>query len=351
MTRRTGTATSLAALAAQLGAELHGEDAIVDGAAALDAAGARDIAYLADRKFRDAVARCRAAAVIVPPDEVFVGGPRLLVAANPRLAFARALTLIFPEPPAQAGIHPSALVDATAVVAASAEVGAYVSLGAASAVGAGTVIGPGCRIGARVRIGDDVRLLAGVTILDGCVLGDRCVVQPGAVIGSDGFGYARDQAVWVKMLQLGRVVIGDDVEIGANTTIDRGALGDTYIGNGVKLDNLIQVAHNVHIGEHTAVAACVGIAGSARIGARCMIGGGAGIGGHLEIADDVTILGKTSITNSIRTAGVYSSTMSAQPAPEWRKNAVRFRHLDDFVRTLKKLESQVQQLLSGRSRG
>ena len=349
---RRGVPISLVTLAGQLGAEVrNGADAIVDSVATLTLAGPDDLSYLADVKYRKELAGCRAGAVIVSPDEAVNIAGRVLVVENPRLAFARAVALIFPEPAVCPGVHPQAIVARDAVVGDSSEIAAQAIVGAGSRIGARVLVGPGCYIGRDVVIGDDTRLLGRVTVLDGCLVGRRCLVQPGAVLGADGFGYARDGAAWVKVPQLGRVVVGDDVEIGANTTIDRGALGDTWIGNGVKLDNLIQVAHNVHIGEHTAVAACAGIAGSTQIGARCMIGGGVGIGGHLDIADDVTILGKTSITNSIRVPGVYSSTMSAQPAAEWRKNAVRFRHLDEFIRALKKLEVQVQQLLSGRGRG
>jgi len=270
-----------------------------------------------------------------------------LITDNPRLAFARAAHIIHPECAPAPGIHPTAVIDPSAKIAASAHIGPMVVIDGGAVVGERVEIGPGCYLGAGVTIGRETRLVARATVLRKCQLGERCLVHPGAVIGADGFGYARQGETWVKVPQLGRVIIGDDVEIGVNTAIDRGALGDTVIEDGVKLDNLIQVAHNVHIGANTAVAGCVGIAGSTHIGRRCMIGGGAGIGGHLNIADDVTIMGKTSITNSISEPGIYSSTMAAQPATEWRKNAVRFRHLDEIARKLRRLEEQIQQMLSG----
>jgi UDP-3-O-[3-hydroxymyristoyl] glucosamine N-acyltransferase len=179
------------------------------------------------------------------------------------------------------------------------------------------------------------------------VLGVRVVVQPGAVIGGDGFGYARERERWIKVPQLGRVILGDDVEVGANTTIDRGALEDTIVGNGVKLDNLIQIAHNVQIGEHTAMAACVGVAGSARIGKRCAIGGRANIAGHLEITDDVQIAATSFVTGSISQPGMYSSGIPVEPAELWRKNVARLRQLDELVRKMKRIENKIEKLIEG----
>jgi UDP-3-O-[3-hydroxymyristoyl] glucosamine N-acyltransferase len=191
---------------------------------------------------------------------------------------------------------------------------------------------------ANASIGADTRLVANVTICEDARLGQRCVVHPGAVIGADGFGHAPDTDGYVKVPQLGAVDIGDDVDIGCNTTIDRGAIGDTVIGNGVKIDNLVQVGHNVRIGEHTVIAACSGISGSAVIGRRCMLGGMVGVVGHLEICDDVAVTGRTMVSSSIRRPGVYSSGLPADEAPRFRRNAARFRTLDELARRVRRLE-------------
>lgn len=348
MIERRGSPVSVAALAEQIGATVRGHgQVLVDGLAPLESAGPRDVAYVAAPKYRRHLADTHAGAVLLTADDASAFAGTAIITGNPRLAFAQAAGIIYPEPAPSPGIHPSAIIAPGVEIADSACIGPLAVLEEGAVVGAQVQIGPGCLLGAGSRLGPGTRLVARVTILAGCVLGARCLVHPGAVIGGDGFGYARTGERWVKVPQLGGVVIGDDVEIGANTAIDRGALGDTVIGDGVKLDNLIQIAHNVQVGAHTAIAGCVGIAGSTRIGKRCMIGGGAGIGGHLDIADDVTIMGKTSITNSISEAGVYSSTMAAQPAVEWRKNAVRFRHLDELARKLRRLEERIQQMLSG----
>jgi UDP-3-O-[3-hydroxymyristoyl] glucosamine N-acyltransferase len=237
-----------------------------------------------------------------------------------------------------------------AQIGPGAEIGAHAVVETEAVIGARVVIGAGVYVGRRAVLDDDCRIYPHVTIGEACVLGRRCIVHPGAVIGSDGFGYAQDGARWVKTPQLGRVVIGDDVEIGANTTIDRGALGDTVIGNGVKLDNLIQIAHNVEISDDTAIAACVGIAGSTRIGKRCMIAGQVGIVGHIEIADDVHVTGATVVSHSIREPGTYSSGTPLETYQSWLKNAVRMRQLDEMARRLKRLEQKIAELSEGGSR-
>lgn len=337
-------------LAVQLGLHLRGDGSRhIDGIASLEAARIQDLSYLADSRHRRFLASTGAGAVILTAEDAEGYDGTVLLSENPRLAFARAALLISPPPAASPGIDPTARVHPTAQVAADAEIGPGVVVEAYATVESGAVIGAQSYLGAQVHIGAGTRLWPRVTVLERCRIGGNGVLHSGAVVGGDGFGYARDGARWVKIVQLGAVVIGNEVEIGVNTAVDRGALGDTVIEDGVKLDNLIQVAHNVRIGANTAIAGCVGIAGSTRIGQRCMIGGGAGIGGHLEIADDVTIMGKSSITHSIFEAGVYSSTMSAQIASEWRRNAVRFRHLDEMARRLKKIEDQVRRWLSGDS--
>jgi UDP-3-O-[3-hydroxymyristoyl] glucosamine N-acyltransferase len=254
--------------------------------------------------------------------------PRI-VSDNPYAYYARAVALFHPEPAAVPGVHPSAQVDPTAIVDPGAEIGAFVTIGAGSRVGAGARVGASCTIGAKVTVGERTRLHPRVSVYDGCRIGARCIVHSGAVIGADGFGMAREGDHWGKIPQVGAVRIGDDVEIGANTTIDRGALGDTVIGDGVKLDNLIQVAHNVSIGANTVIAGCTGISGSTSIGRDCMIGGGVGFVGHISVCDRVTITGMTLVTKSITEPGTYSSGVAAQPHGEWLRTMARLRRLGD----------------------
>ncbi|THF63468.1 UDP-3-O-(3-hydroxymyristoyl)glucosamine N-acyltransferase [Pseudothauera rhizosphaerae] len=325
-------------LVAHLGGELVGDPAVaVRRVATLDQAGEGDLAFLANRKYAARLADCRASAVIVAPEARELTALPRIVTADPYVYFARVAQLFNPPAAVPAGVHATAAVEAD--LPASASVGAGASVEAGARIGEDVVIGPGCHIGRGVTIGAGSRLHANVTVYHGCVIGARCILHAGAVIGADGFGFARDRdGSWIKIPQVGRVVIGDDVEVGANTTIDRGALDDTVIGNGVKLDNQIQIAHNVRIGEKTAVAGCVGIAGSTVIGARCMIGGQAGIIGHLSIADDVVVSAGTLVTKSIHRAGVYTANLPVQPHPEWVKNFAHLRHLDSLVDRIRALE-------------
>lgn len=348
MSDRLISAVSAGALARSIGAIVRGDEGRrIAGLAPLDSAGPTDVAYVAETKYRRQLDQTRAGAVILCPEDAKLFSGTALIMDNPRLGFTRAAALLRPERRPEPGVHATAIVAGDVQIPKTAVIGPLAIIEAGAVIGEGVEIGPGCYVGPEVAIGIGTRLIANVTVLTRCVIGERCIVHPGAVIGSDGFGYARDGAAWIKTPQLGRVVIGNWVEIGANTSIDRGALDDTIIEDGVKLDNQIQVGHNVRIGEHSAVAGCVGIAGSAQIGKRCLIGGGAGIGGHLVIADDVTVMGKSAITRSITRSGVYSSTMGAQPALEWRKNAARFRQLDQLVRRLIRIEEQIKQVLSG----
>jgi UDP-3-O-[3-hydroxymyristoyl] glucosamine N-acyltransferase len=269
-------------------------------------------------------------------------GPALIV-ENPHLCFARVAQLLHPSPAFKPGAHASAVISSSARIAKSAWVGPHSVVEDGAEIMDDAYIGPGCLLGSRATVGARSRLVGHVVIGDQCVVGADCLLHPGAVIGSDGFGFAKDGEQWQKVPQLGRVIVGNSVEVGANTTIDRGALDDTLIGNGVKLDNQIQIAHNVHLGDNTAIAAFVGIAGSTRIGKRCTIGGQAGITGHLEIADDVHITAGSLVTSSIRQAGAYSSSLKAEPAEKWRRNAARLHHLDEMSQRLKTLEEKWQQ--------
>lgn len=340
MTQAGEAGRRLAELAASVGGELRGNgDKRIRGVATLERAGAQDISFLANARYRKQLRTTAAGAVIVAPPNAEECQVDAIIARDPYVAFARVAALLNPPPPFEPGVHPSAVVHPSAHLAAGVHVGAHAVIGQDVEIGEGTFIGPGCVIEQNVRVGSGGRLVARVTLCHGTQIGARALMHPGAVIGSDGFGHANDGGRWIKVPQLGRVIIGDDVEIGANTTIDRGALEDTRIEDGVRLDNLIQVAHNVVIGAHTAIAACTGIAGSTKIGRHCAIGGGVGIVGHLELADGVQVTAMTLITHSIRKPGVYSSGVPFQENHLWQKNCVRFKHLDEMARRLKSLET------------
>ncbi|MHB1140977.1 MAG: UDP-3-O-(3-hydroxymyristoyl)glucosamine N-acyltransferase [Sulfuricaulis sp.] len=337
-------AVTLAELARRFQGRVRGNpDLAIKRAASLDSAGPDDIAYLSDRKYLAQLTSTAAGAVILAePDAVHRTGPVLIV-ENPHLCFARVAQLLHPSPAFKPGAHASAVISPAARIAASAWIGPHSVVEDGAEVMDAAYIGPGCLVGPGATVGARSRLVGHVVIGDHCTVGADCLLHPGAVIGSDGFGFAKDGDRWQKVPQLGRVIVGNSVEVGANTTIDRGALDDTLIGNGVKLDNQIQIAHNVHLGDNTAIAAFVGIAGSTRIGKRCTIGGQAGITGHLEIADDVHITAGSLVTSSIRQAGAYSSSLKAEPAEKWRRNAARLHHLDEMSQRLKTLEEKWQQ--------
>ena len=331
----------LGRLAERLGAELHGDpNRVVRAIAPLGVAGEGDLSFLANRRYLRDLRTTRASAVIVGPGDVEASPTAALVLPNPYLGYARAAALMADSPPVPAGIHPSAVVDAAADVSPEASVGPLAVVGAGASVGARARIGPGSVLAPEAAVGDETRLVANVTICRGVRIGARCLLHPGVVIGSDGFGLANDAGKWVKIPQLGSVEIGDDVEVGANTTIDRGALQDTVVGDGVKIDNQVQIAHNVSIGHDTAIAGCVAVAGSVRIGARCIIEGAVMISGHLEIADDVHVTGGSAVAKSIARSGIWSSGMPAQENHVWRKMWIRMQKLDDFARRLSRLERQ-----------
>lgn len=332
---------TLQALASALGLEFRGEpDTPLTRLATLASADAVSLSFLANPHYRPQLHSTRAAAVIIHPDHAAEAPCGVLLSTEPYRTYARVSHWFNTAPAPQPGIHPTAVVeDGVALgqavsIAARAVIGAGVVLGEGVVIGAGSVIGEGCRIGAGSR------LHANVTLYHGVTLGQRCTVHSGVVIGADGFGFAPGRDGWHKIAQIGGVKIGDDVEIGANTSIDRGALGDTIIGNGVILDNLIQIAHNVEIGDFTAIAGCTGIAGSTRIGRHCTIAGGVGIAGHLEIGDRVHITMRTDVTGSLTQPGSYSSGTAVSGTREWRKNAARFRQLDSLARRLIEVEKR-----------
>ena len=329
----------LGELAERIGAELFGDpDTVIDRVAALDAAGPSAVTFLSNHRYRPYLESTRAGAVILGPDVASVCPVPALVLDNPYLGYARAATLLSPVVETAPCIAPSAVVDSSATVAPDASVGAHCVIEAGASIGPGTSLGAGSFLGRDSSIGPHGRIAAGVVFCQGVHVGARAVIHPGVVIGADGFGIANDDGIWVKIPQFGGVRIGDDVEIGANTTIDRGALEDTVIEDGVKLDNQIQIGHNVHIGAHTAIAACAAIGGSARIGSRCKIAGAVSIAGHLDIADDVHLTATSAVPNTIREAGVYSSGMPIQENRAWRRNVARLRQLDDMARRLRAIE-------------
>ncbi|MDN6319841.1 MAG: UDP-3-O-(3-hydroxymyristoyl)glucosamine N-acyltransferase [Marinobacter sp.] len=331
----------LGEIAEALGAELRGDpDTRVTGLATLQAAGPDQLSFLANPAYAKYLTDTRAAAVIVSPAAAGDNPTNVLLLDNPYLGYARLSHWFDPAPVAPPGIHPSAVVDPDASVPASASIGPNAVIEAGVVIGEQVAIGAGSIVGARTTIGAGSVIRPRVSLAHDVVVGQRCHILSGAVIGSDGFGFANEKGQWHRIAQLGRVILGDDVEVGANTTIDRGALDDTVIGNGVKLDNLIQIAHNVRIGDHSAMAAMVGISGSTKIGSHCVFGGASGVAGHLEIANQVHLTGMTLVTGDIREPGVYSSGTSADTNRRWRKNAVRFRQLDTLARRVKELEKK-----------
>ncbi|WJW76584.1 UDP-3-O-(3-hydroxymyristoyl)glucosamine N-acyltransferase [Thiohalobacter sp. IOR34] len=333
---------TLGELAERTGARLQGEPGLrIEGVCTLQHGRPDCISFLSNPSYRKYLAGTRAGAVILAPEDAADCPVPVLISERPYVTYARVAALLSTEPSPEPGVHPSAVIGDGCEIDASASIGPLTVVEDGVRIGARVRIGPGCVLGRGCRIGDDSRLVARVTLCHGVQLGRRCLVHPGAVIGSDGFGIADDGGHWVKVPQLGGVRIGDDVEIGANTTIDRGALEDTVIEEGVKLDNQIQVAHNVHIGAHTAIAGCVGISGSARIGSHCMLAGGVGVVGHLEIADHVVVTGMSMVTKSITEPGVYSSGLAAMPNEQWNKVFVRLRRLDEMARRLRKLEKKL----------
>ncbi len=330
---------TLAELAAELELDYRGDPATeVSAPATLERAGPRHLSFLANPRYRRHLESTRAGIVVLAEEHLAACPCAALISPDPYAAFARAATRFDSSRDFEPGLHANAVVAQSArlgrdcrvaagvVVEANARIGDRVHLGAGTVVEDGAVIGDQCFIGPRV------------TLCRGVTLGQRVLVHPGAVIGADGFGVAMHRERWIKVPQLGSVVVGDDCEIGANTTIDRGTLDDTVLEEDVRLDNQIQIGHNVKVGAHTAMAGCAAVAGSARIGCYCLIGGGAGILGHLEIADRVTITAMSLVTHSIREAGVYSSGTPLQRNLDWRKNAARLRQLDALARRLKKLE-------------
>jgi UDP-3-O-[3-hydroxymyristoyl] glucosamine N-acyltransferase len=318
----------LSELAAKVDAALDGDGSVlIARVAPLDSAGPGAIAFLANPKYRAQLAHTRATAVIVSPEAAAGSVLPKLVSTNPYATYAKVAAILHATPAAAAGVHPTAVVEEGARVDPTATIGAHALIGARTVVGARARVGAGSVVGAGSTLGEDSLLHANVTLYDCCVIGARTIVHSGAVIGADGFGMAEERGRWIKIPQIGRVVIGADCEVGANTTIDRGAMDDTVIEDDVKLDNQIQIGHNCRIGAHTAIAGCCGISGSARIGRNCKIGGAAMIGGHLSIADGVTVSGGTAVLETITEPGVYTGIFPPLPHADWGRLSVELKRL------------------------
>jgi UDP-3-O-[3-hydroxymyristoyl] glucosamine N-acyltransferase len=332
-------AISLGELATRFGCDLNGNpDDVVDHVASLAAAGPRSLTFLSNPRLKAELAATRAGVVVLRGDDADDAPVATLVADDPYGTYARMASLLHPAPSPVAGVHASAVVSDSARIAATAEVGANSVLGENVVIGAHVVVGPGCVIGPDCEIGSDSRLIANVTLPRRVRIGRRCIIHPGAVIGADGFGNAMTAEGWVKVPQLGGVSIGDDVEIGANTTIDCGALDDTVIEDGVRIDNLCMIAHNVHVGAHTAMASMTGIAGSTQIGKRCMFAGQAGVVGHIRICDDVVVSGQAMVSRDISEPGVYASSFPVEPVRDWNRRVARLRRIDSLFERVGKLE-------------
>jgi UDP-3-O-[3-hydroxymyristoyl] glucosamine N-acyltransferase len=332
-------------IVARFGGNILGNaEVLISQISTLDSAQAHQIAFLANTRYRAQLDATQAGAVILGAADAEATTIPRIVCANPYAYFAKLSAFLNPLPQAVAGIHPSAVIGKEAKIAPGTEIGANVVIGDGAQIGCNSVIMAGCSIGAGVVIGENARLYPRVVVYHDCILGNNLIAHSGVVIGADGFGIAMEEGRWLKIPQIGRVVIGNDVEIGANTTIDRGALDDTVIEDDVKLDNQIQIAHNVHVGAHTAIAGCVGVAGSTTIGRYCRIGGSAGILGHLQIADYVEVSSFTLVGKSIKERGSYCGIFPFSTTQAWRKNAAQVRHLDELADRVKQLEQQIELL-------
>ena len=335
---------TLGKIASHVGAELHGDpDSVVNGLATLESAKPGHVSFLSNRKYYRYLRQTQASAVIIKRDDLDECPVSALVVDDPYLAYASVVSLFHPDHEIIPGIHPSAVISPSAKIDSSVQIGANVVIEDNSVIGSGTFIDSGCVIMSDVIIGSDTRLYPNTVVCHSVSIGNRVILHPGVVIGADGFGLANDKGIWMKIPQIGTVIIGDDVEIGACSSIDRGALENTVIEQGVKIDNQVQIGHNVHIGAHTAIAGCSGVAGSTTIGKHCMIGGMTAIGGHIEIVDNVVITAMSGVGNSIKSPGIYSSGLPATEARLWRRITARIRNLDELGRKITKLEEEITQ--------
>ncbi|MHB8247328.1 MAG: UDP-3-O-(3-hydroxymyristoyl)glucosamine N-acyltransferase [Acidithiobacillus sp.] len=337
---------TLGDLAALVGAEVQGDPCYeITAVAPLSSAGPEDIAFLSDGRLRHLLAESKAGAVILSPADARCFSGRALRTANPYAAYARIMQYFYPAARAPGGIHHSAQIARDVQLDPGACIDAYVVVGTGAVIEADVWLEAGVFVGEEVHIGRGTHLYPGVKVYARCEIGPRCVIHAGAVIGGDGFGFAEENGVYLKIPHIGRVRIGADVEIGANSCIDRGALEDTRIGDGVKIDNLVQIGHNVEVGAHTVIAGQTGIAGSTRLGRHCRVGGQVGINGHIDIADHTAIAGRSSVVHHVRQAGVYSSVLPAQENRRWRRTVARIDDLDGLFRRVKRLEQAAGQAI------
>ncbi|MDO6385229.1 UDP-3-O-(3-hydroxymyristoyl)glucosamine N-acyltransferase [Uliginosibacterium sp. 31-12] len=335
---------SLQEIVELLGGELRGDASVsISQVAPLERASIGEIGFVVHPKYRQALVGTQAAAVILPVSMAEETALPRIIAADPHLYFARVAQLLNPAKGPSAGIHPRAVV--LSELPDSVSVGAMAYVGEGCIVGENVVIGPGCVVEQGVSIGEGSTLRANVTVYADCIVGKNCILHAGSVVGSDGFGYARHKdGRWEKIPQIGRAVLGDGVELGANVTVDRGALDDTVIGNGVKIDNLCHIAHNCVIGDNTAMAAQVGIAGSSRVGSRVMLAGQVGVNGHIEIGNDILISGATAVTKDIKQPGVYTAMFPAEPHKDWMRNAARFKRIEAMYERIRDMEKKLEEL-------
>lgn len=336
------TSFSLTEIAARVGAAVQGNgDIDISGVAPIEAGKAGRIGFLANRKYQSYLATTELSAVIVSPAMAEACEKPALIHPNPYATYARVAQLFDKTPKPTQGISTSAIIDPLATVANTASVGAGAVIAAGAVVGERSVISANVVIGENCVIGDDCRIYPNVTLYYNVKMGDQVIIHSNSVIGADGFGFAPDNGVWEKVPQMGGVTLGNHVEVGSSTTIDRGALNDTVLEDHVKIDNQVQIGHNVRIGRATVIAGCSAVAGSASIGAGCMLGGGTGISGHLTICDGAIITGGTNVLTSVRKAGSYSSGVQHDETVNWLKNAARFKQLDKMARRISQLEKQL----------
>jgi len=334
---------TLSEIAKHIDGVVHGDEQYeVTSIGTLQNSHSKQLSFLSNKKYKRYLTDTGAGAVIVSNDMASFVVSNAIVVDDPYVAYAKAASFLNPRPEKLSGIHSSASVADDSSIHPTASIGAQVVIGSGVIIAENVVIGPGCVILDKVTVGESTRLIANITLCEAVKVGKRVIIHPGVVIGADGFGIANDKGKWINVPQIGSVQIGDDVDIGANTTIDRGAIDDTIIGDGVKLDNQIQVGHNTTIGTNTVIAGCVGIAGSTTIGKNCIIGGGAGLGGHLELVDGVMLTGMTMVTKSIKQAGSYSSGIPAEETHHWHKNVIRYRQMDKLTERVKQLEEFTQ---------
>ena len=332
---------SLGELATRFGCELIGDpDVEVSGVASLVNADSGSLTFLSSAAYKQQLFSTKAAAVILRPEDAAESPVAAILHADPYACYARMAAVLHPPPAFEPGIHASVVVDSTATISDSACLAPNVVVGERSVVGENVYVGPGTVIGPDCVVGDDCRIIANATLVRAVRIGKRGIIHPGVVLGSDGFGNAMTPEGWIKVPQVGGLVVGDDVEIGTNTAVDCGAIGDSVIEDGVRIDNMCHIAHNVHIGAHTAIAGMVGIAGSTTIGKRCMFGGMAAAVGHITICDDVVLWGKAVASKDITEPGLYSAMFPAEPAKEWAKKVARFRRIDSLIARVKKLEEK-----------